>query len=51
MKISAVLLTVGIIALAGNMLLVTKWPLIVSLFFTAVKIYTSFSLFLNHFFS
>ena len=51
MKVSIVLLTIGAIALAGNIFLVTKWPLVVSLFFALVKIYTAFSLFLNQLFS
>jgi hypothetical protein len=51
MKMSAALLTIGIIALAGNIFLVTKWPLIVSLFFASIKIYTALSLFLNQLFS
>jgi hypothetical protein len=51
MKVSFALLTIGIIALAGNMFLVTKWPLIVSVFFTFIKIYTTFTVFLNQFIS
>ena len=51
MKVSIALPTIGIIALAGNIFLVTKWPLVVSLFFALVKIYTAFSLFLNQLFS
>jgi hypothetical protein len=55
MKVSIALLTIGVIALAGNIFLVTKvaklWPMIVSLFFASIKIYTVFSLFLNQLFS
>ena len=55
MKVSVALLTIGAIALAGNIFLVTKilklWPVIVSMFFASVKIYTVFSLFLNQLFS
>jgi hypothetical protein len=55
MKISIALLTTGAIALAGNIYLVHKilklWPMMVSLFFASVKIYTVFSLFLNQIFS
>jgi len=50
MKISA-LLTISAIALAGNIFLAAKWPLIVSMFFAIVKIYIAFSVFLNQFFS
>lgn len=51
MKIGFSLLVIGIIALAGNIFLVTKWPLVVSMFFALFKIYTAFSLFLNQLFS
>ena len=51
MKISFSLLVIGIIALAGNIFLITKWPLIISVFFASIKIYTAFSLFLNQLFS
>jgi hypothetical protein len=55
MKVSAALLIVGVIALAGNIFLLNKigklWPVIVSIFFASVKIYTVFSLFLNQLFS
>jgi hypothetical protein len=51
MKISVALLTIGAIALAGSIFLVAKWPLIISMLFTLIKIYTAFSLFLNQFFS
>jgi hypothetical protein len=55
MKVSVALLIIGVIALAGNIFLVTKiwklWPVIVSIFFASVKIYTVFSLFLNQLFS
>jgi hypothetical protein len=50
MKISAALLASGTIILVGNIfLLAAKWPLIISIFFTLIKIYTALSLFLNHF--
>jgi hypothetical protein len=51
MKVGISLLTVGIIALAGNMFLAAKWPMVLSIFFTCIKIYTAFSLFINHFIS
>jgi hypothetical protein len=51
MKTTLVLLALGTIAIAGSTFLVTKWPLIISLFFTTVKIYTALSVFLNHFIS
>jgi hypothetical protein len=51
MKTSVTLLTIGVIVLAGNIFLVTKWPLIISMFFIFIKIYTAFTLFLNQFFS
>jgi hypothetical protein len=51
MKVSIALPIIGVIALAGNIFLVTKWPLIISIFFTLIKIYTAFSLFLNKLFS
>jgi hypothetical protein len=51
MKISIALLTIGGITLAGSIFLVTKWPLVISIFFTFIKIYTAFSLFLNQLFS
>jgi len=51
MKVSIALLTIGAIALAGNIFLITKWPLIISVFFASIKIYTAFSLFLNQLFS
>jgi hypothetical protein len=55
MKVSVSLLIIGVIALAGNVFLLSKigklWPVIVSMFFASVKIYTVFSLFLNQLFS
>ena len=51
MKVSIALLTIGAFALAGNIFLITKWPLIVSIFFASIKVYTVFSLFLNQLFS
>ena len=55
MKTSIALLTTGAIALAGNIYLVPKilnlWPMIVSIFFASVKVYTVFYLFLNQLFS
>ena len=55
MKTSIALLTTGAIALAGNIYLVPKilklWPMIVSMFFASVKIYTVFALFINQLFS
>ena len=51
MKVSIALLTIGAFALAGKIFLITKWPLIISVFFASIKIYTAFSLFLNQLFS
>ncbi len=51
MKISVALLSTGVIALAGNIFLITKWPVIVSIFFASIKIYTAVTLFLNQFIS
>ena len=51
MKISIALPTIGLIVLAGHIFLVTKWPLIISIFFATIKIYTAVSVFLNQFFS
>ena len=51
MNVRFAFLTIGVIVLAGYIFLVTKWPLIISIFFASVKIYTAFSLFLNQLFS
>jgi hypothetical protein len=51
MKIGFALPIIGVIVLAGSIFLITKWPLIISLFFATIKIYTAFSVFLNQFFS
>ena len=55
MKVSITLLTTGAIALIGNIYLIPKmlrlWPMIVSMFFASVKVYTVFSLFIHQLFS
>ena len=55
MKVSIALLTTGAIALAESIYLVPKmlklWPMIVSMFFASVKVYTVFSLFIHQLFS
>ena len=51
MKVGIALSTIGVFVLAGNIFLITKWPLVVSMFFALFKLYTAFSLFLNQLFS
>jgi len=51
MKLGITLALIGATAVAGNIFLVTKWPIVVSVFFTLIKIHTDLSVFLNQFFS
>ncbi len=51
MKTGITLSLIGASAIAGNIFLITKWPVVVSIFFTLVKIYTDLSAFAHQFFS